>query len=134
MKYQVNTYIDTDKVWTIEVPSLTSHTPTGEKVPVTGMSPTWKGVEAAACDLISAWTGQSVHSVDVDVQVIVPDDIKSLWEESVQTEQAARAKLQIAANLRRKAVHHIRAAGYTGEAAARAFGVNQQRINQLAHS
>lgn len=134
MKYQVNTYIDTDKVWTIEVPSLTSHTPTGEKVPATGMSPTWKGVEAAARDLISTWTGEPVHSVDVDIQVIVPDDIKSMWEESVQTEQAARAELQIAADLRRKAVHSIREAGYTGEAAARAFGISQQRINQLTHS
>ena len=67
MTYVVKAYLDTDKVWTIEAPSLTSDTPTGEPVPATGASLTWEGVESAALDLIAAWTGDDSQNIKVTI-------------------------------------------------------------------
>ena len=134
MNYDVNAYIDTDKVWTIEVPSRRSPAPGGHETIATGLATSWSAVEGAARDLISVWTNEPLADIDVTVHVTVPNDIIKMWQEGARAEEIGQRELQHAAKLKRGAVHALRSAGYTEAAVGKAFGVTQQRVNQIRKS
>ncbi|AXE39850.1 hypothetical protein JS278_02715 [Acidipropionibacterium virtanenii] len=130
--HQARTWVDTDGVWTIEVPSLTSPAPDGTSVPATGAATSWSGVESSARDLIAAWIDAEPGDVQVEVHVVVPDIVIELWHEGHDLEEQARRDLDRAARIRRHAASLARDAGYPSGATALALGISQQRVAQLA--
>jgi hypothetical protein len=130
--YEARTWVDSDGVWTIEVPSLGSPAPDGTLVPATGAATSWRGVEGSARDLIAAWIDADPSEVRVEVHVVVPDVVIELWHESREVEEQAREEMERAAKIRRRAARLARDAGYPAGATANALGVSQQRVAQLA--
>lgn len=130
--FEARTWVDTDGVWTIEVPELTSPSPDGTPVPATGAATSWSGVEPSARDLIAAWIDAEPSEVQVEVHVVVPDIVIELWNEGHHLEEQARRDLDRAARIRRHAATLARDAGYPAGATAVALGISQQRVAQLA--
>lgn len=130
--YEARTWVDSDGVWTVEVPALTSPAPDGTPVPATGSATSWSGVEGSARDLIAAWVDADPKDVRVEVHVVVPDVVLDLWRQSHDVEARAREDLDRAAGIRRRAAALARDAGYPAGATANALGVSQQRVAQLA--
>lgn len=75
MTYTVRAWIDTDGIWTIEIPELFSVNARGEKVAATGLAPCWSRVEAAAKEIAAVWTDQEVSDVNVTIERVAPPEI-----------------------------------------------------------
>jgi hypothetical protein len=125
-------YRDTGKWWTIEIPELTQPGPNGSTIVAVGGAVTVKSIPTEAHDLAAVWLDVDPSEVDVQVTVEVPDHVRQMWDDGVAAEAEARAAVQRAAALRRRAVHELREQGYTLDAAAAAFKISHQRAQQLA--
>lgn len=123
---------DADGSWTIEIPELTSTTPSGATIIATGSATTYRGIEKAARDLASAWLDVEPEDVTVDVTVEAPDNIVQMIRASDEAEEEGNAARARGAALRREAVHALREQGYSLEAAAAVLGVSFQRVQKLA--
>lgn len=127
-------YRDTGKWWTIEIPELTQPGPNGTTTTAVGGAVTVKSIPAATRELAAAWLDVDPEAIDVEVTVEIPDDVRQMWEDGATAEAEARAAVQRAAALRRRAIHELRKQGYTLDAAAAAFGISQQRAQQLSRA
>jgi hypothetical protein len=125
-------YRETGRWWTIEIPELTQPGPSGSTIVAVGGAVTVKSIPSEARDLAASWLEVDPDEVDVQVTVEVPDPVRQMWDDGVAAEAEARAAVQRAAALRRRAVHELRQQGYTLDAAAAAFGISYQRAQQLA--
>ena len=125
-------YHDEDGSWTIEIPELTSSTPSGATIVATGSATTYRGITKAARDLASAWLDVEPVEVDVQVSVAAPDNIVQMIRESDEAEEEGNALRARGAALRREAVQKLREQGYPLEAAASVLGVSFQRVQKLA--
>lgn len=123
---------DDDGSWTIEIPELTSETPSGATIVATGSALTFRGIRKAASDLASAWLDADPSDVEVDVAVDAPSNVVQLLAESSEATAAGEAAIERADKLRREAVRALRADGYPLEAAGAILGVTYQRVQQLA--
>lgn len=132
--YTAHAWRDTDNIWTIEIPELSSTNSAGEAIPATGLAPSWRSVENAAKEIIAAWTNTELADVAVEIVVIVPHEAQALWDQSSQLEQQGRKSLAQASTMRREAISSVRQLGYPTEAIGKVFGVSQQRVAQLAKS
>lgn len=128
---QALAYRDEDGWWTIKIPALTSSGPNGNTITATGSATTWRKVQRAAEELATAWLDVDDEAVTVAVDVVIPDDVAKLWKDGTAADKAARDQQERATTLRRGAVRALRAAGYPAEAAAVAFGISRQRVDQL---
>ena len=70
--YRARAFLDDDGWWTVEVPELTSPGPGGTTIVATGSSPTARGIDQAARDLVAAWLDVATDDVNVDVVVKAP--------------------------------------------------------------
>ena len=127
-------YRDAGKWWTIEIPELTQPGPGGTTIVAVGGAVTVKSIPSEARDLAAVWLDLDPSEVTVEVTVEVPDEVRQMWDEGATAEAEARAAVQRAAALRRRAVHELRHQGYTLDAAAAAFDISYQRAQQLANS
>lgn len=134
MEYAAKAWLDSDGIWTIEVPDLFSVNERGEKVAATGLAPSWSRVELAAKEVVAVWTDQEVEDIDVSIEVVTPREVRAQWEESVMLEKQGRDALAQAAASRRQAVMKARNLGLPTEAIGKAFGVSQQRVSKLINS
>ncbi|WP_054146474.1 hypothetical protein [Frigoribacterium sp. RIT-PI-h] len=125
-------YRDTGKWWTIEIPELTQPGPNGSTIVAVGGAVTVKSIASEARDLAAVWLDVDPDEIDVQVTVEVPDEVRQMWDDGVVAEAEARAAVQRAAALRRRAVHQLREQGYTQDAVAAAFKISHQRAQQLA--
>ena len=125
-------YRDAGKRWTIEIPELTQPGPNGSTIVAVGCAVTVKSILSESSDLAASWLEVDPDEVDVQVAVEVPDHVRQMWDDGVAAEAEARAAVQRAAALRRRAVHELCEQGYTLDAAAAAFGISYQRAQQLA--
>ena len=125
-------YRDTGKWWTIEIPELTQPGPNGSTIVAVGGAVTVKSIASEARDLAAVWIDIDPNEIDVQVTVEVPDEVRQMWDDGVAAEAEARAAVQRAAALRRRAVRQLREQGYTQDAVAAAFNISHQRAQQLA--
>lgn len=123
---------DDDGTWTIEIPELTSTTPSGATIVATGSTLNYRGISKAAYDLAAVWLDVAPHDVDVDVTIEAPDNIVDLIKQSKTAAAEADAAAALADRLRREAVRELRAKGYSLEAAGAILDVTYQRVQQLA--
>lgn len=123
---------DDDGTWTIEIPELTSTTPSGATIVATGSALNYRGISKAAYDLAAIWLDVAPHDVDVDVTIEAPDNIVGLITQSKTAAAEAEAAAALADRLRREAVRELRAKGYSLEAAGAILDVTYQRVQQLA--
>lgn len=65
-------YQEDDETWTIEIPRLTSKTPSGETIVATGSASSSRGIAQAALELASAWLDVAPDEVAVHVTVDEP--------------------------------------------------------------
>lgn len=131
-KLSARAYRDDDGTWTIEIPELTSATPSGATIVATGSALNYRGISKAAYDLASIWLKVAPHDVDVDVTIEAPDNILELITQSKNAAAEAEAAAALTDQLRREAVRELRAKGYSLEAAGAILGVTYQRVQQLA--
>lgn len=131
-KLSARAYRDDDGSWTIEIPELTSTSPSGATIVATGSATTFRGVAKAARDLASAWLDVEPADVEVSIAVDAPDTIVQMIRESDQAEEEGNRARARGAALRREAVHALREEGYPLEAAAAVLGVSFQRVQKLA--
>lgn len=131
-KLSARAYRDDDGSWTIEIPELTSTSPSGATIVATGSATTFRGVSKAARDLASAWLDVEPADVEVSIAVDAPDTIVQMIRESDQAEEEGNRARARGAALRREAVHALREEGYPLEAAAAVLGVSFQRVQKLA--
>ncbi|MFS0715445.1 hypothetical protein ABC195_16505 [Microbacterium sp. 2P01SA-2] len=125
-------HMDPDGSWTVEIPELTSSTPSGATIVATGSATTFRGIRRAANDLASAWLDVEPDQVAVEITVAAPDEIVELVRASDKAEEEGNAARARGAQLRREAAHALREQGYPLEAAAAVIGVSYQRVQQLA--
>lgn len=125
-------YRDDDNTWTIEIPELTSTTPSGATIVATGSALTYRGIAKAASDLASVWLDVEPADVDIDIVIEAPDNIVELITQSKTAAAEAEAAAARTDRLRREAVRELRAKGYSLEAAGALLGVTYQRVQQLA--
>jgi len=125
-------YRDAGKWWTIEIPELTQPGPNGTTTTAVGGAVTVKSIPAAAHELAATWLDVDARDIEVELTVEIPDKIRQMWEDGAAAEAEARAAVQRAAALRRRAIHELRDQGYTLDAVAAAFGISQQRAQQLS--
>lgn len=123
---------DDDGTWTIEIPELTSTTPSGATIVATGSALNYRGISKAAYDVAAVWLDVAPHDVDVDVTIEAPDNIVGLITQSKTAAAEAEAAAALADRLRREAVRELRAKGYSLEAAGAILDVTYQRVQQLA--
>lgn len=100
---------DDDGTWTIEIPELTSTTPSGATIVATGSALNYRGISKAAYDLAAVWLDVAPHDVDVDVTIEAPDNIVDLIKQSKTAAAEADAAAALADRLRREAVRELRA-------------------------
>lgn len=124
---------DDDGTWTIEIPELTSTTPSGATIVATGSATNYRGISKAAYDAASNWLNVAPHDVDIDVTIEAPDNIADLITQSKTAAAEAEAAAALTDRLRREAVRELRAKGYSLEAAGAILGVTYQRAQQLAN-
>lgn len=74
-KLSARAYRADDGTWTIEIPELTSMTPSGATIIATGSALTYSGISEAAYDLASTWLDVAPHEIDVDVAIETPGTI-----------------------------------------------------------
>lgn len=72
VELKARAYRDEDGTWTVEIPELTSRTPSGATLVATGSARTSQELARAAVDLASAWLGVEPTEVAVDVSVDEP--------------------------------------------------------------
>lgn len=125
-------YRDDDGSWTVEIPTLTSLTPSGATIIATGSALSFRGVRKSAIDLASAWLDLEPADVDIALTVEPPSDVVSLLDQSRRAAAEAEAAIARADALRREAARALRAEGYPLEAAGSILGVTYQRVQQLA--
>ena len=125
-------YRDDDGTWTIEIPELTSTTPSGATIVATGSALNYRGISKAASDLASVWLDVEPVDVHVDIAIEAPDNVVELLMQSRTAAAEAEAAEAVADRLRRQAVRELRAKGYSLEAAGAILGVTYQRVQQLA--
>lgn len=125
-------FMDPDGTWTVEIPELTSSTPSGAEIVATGSATTFRGIRRAASDLASAWLDVDPAEISLEISVDAPDEIVQLVRASDQAEEEGNAARARGAALRREAAHALREKGYPLEAAAAVIGVSYQRVQQLA--
>ena len=123
---------DDDGTWTIEIPELTSTTPSGATIVATGSALNYRGISKAAYDLAAVWLDVAPHDVDVDVTIEAPDNIVDLIKQSKTAAAEADAAAALADRLRREAARELRDQGYSLEAAGAILDVTYQRVQQLA--
>lgn len=123
---------DDDGSWTIEIPELTSETPSGATIVATGSALTFRGIKKAASDLASVWLDVEPTDVEVDIVIDAPSRVMQLLAESNDATAAGEAAIERADRLRREAARALRADGYPLEAAGAILGVTYQRVQQLA--
>ncbi|KJQ52616.1 hypothetical protein RS85_03509 [Microbacterium sp. SA39] len=131
-KLSARAFRDDDGTWTIEIPELTSTSPSGATIVATGSATTFRGVSKAARDLASAWLDVEPAEVEVAVAVDAPDNIVQMIRESDRAEEEGNRARARGAQLRREAVQALREQGYPLEAAASVLGVSFQRVQKLA--
>ena len=125
-------YRDAGKWWTIKIPELTQSGPNGTTTTAVGGAVTVKSIPAAARELAAVWLDVDPKEIDIEVTVEIPDKIRQMWEDGATAEAEARAAVRRAATLRRRAIRELRDQGYTLDAVAAAFGISQQRAQQLS--
>ncbi|MDD7930766.1 hypothetical protein, partial [Microbacterium thalli] len=59
-------HMDPDGSWTVEIPELTSSTPSGATIVATGSATNFRGIRRAANDLASAWLDVEPDQVAVE--------------------------------------------------------------------
>lgn len=131
-KLSARVYRDDDGTWTIEIPELTSKTPSGATIVATGSALTFRGVKKAASDLASAWLDKEPSEIEVAAQIGAPDSVAQMITESNEAMAAGEAAIARADKLRREAARALREGGYPLEAAGAVLGVTYQRVQQLA--
>lgn len=131
-KISARAYRDDDGSWTIEIPELTSTTPSGVTIVATGSALTFRGVKKAASDLASAWLDMEPSEIEVDLTVNVPDSVVQMIAESNDAMATGEAAIARADRLRREAARALREDGYPLAAAGAVLGVTYQRVQQLA--
>lgn len=72
IEVRAQAYQEADETWTIEIPRLTSKSPSGATIVATGSASTSREIAQAALDLASAWLGVGPTEVAVHVTVGEP--------------------------------------------------------------
>lgn len=90
-----------------------------------------KDVPEIAAEAAALALDTTEESLTINSKVVIPNNIKDLWEESRSKEIAARRTAQDAGKLARRAVHELREQGLTQRDAAVVLGISYQRVAQL---
>lgn len=119
------------RVWTIEIPELTSPSPSGVDVIAVGAAANLSGIDAAARDLAAVWLDLDPAEVEVVVTIETPAEAARLWSEADATDRSARELAAEGARLRARAVAALTAGGISKSDAASLLHVSAQRVSQL---
>ncbi|PPG86104.1 hypothetical protein [Rathayibacter rathayi] len=119
------------KIWTIEIPELTSPSPSGAEVIAVGASINLAGIDEAARDLAAVWLDVDESAVQVAVTIEMPAEALQLWSEADETDKSARDLAAEGARLRARAVTALTAFGISKSDAAVLLHVSPQRVSQL---
>jgi hypothetical protein len=125
MVAELRTYhaeVDRDgTVWRIRVPEVARTT----------QARTLREVEAMARDLIAIMDDIAADSLDLEVTLTLPAEVRAELDQSAELrEQAARSQAQ-AAQLVRRAARRLRDQGLPLQDVGKALGVSLQRAKQL---
>ena len=110
--------------WFIEIPELDT----------VGQARTVSDIDDVAREVAALWLDVDPSAIEVDVDLQVPEEVKTLWSTANAKELDAREAVKDAARLRRDAVRALTGQGITQTDAAKLLGLSVQRVSQLAHS
>jgi len=131
--YQAIARPDDHGWWTVEIPELAGGGPDGPNLtaPV-GAARSHRQLNRAAHELAAVILDLPIDQVAVEVIIQAPAEANQLWVEGTKIEAEARVAAQHGAEMRRQAVQLLREQGYTTATIGQAFGISQQRVQQLS--
>jgi transcriptional regulator with GAF, ATPase, and Fis domain len=108
--------------WYIEFPDLGT----------SGQARTIKEIDEIALEVAALWLDVDEASLDVTVDLELPETAADLWTKANEADARAREDAKAAAALRRRAVAALQAEHISKADAARLLGLSPQRISQLS--
>ncbi|WP_291053945.1 hypothetical protein [Herbiconiux sp.] len=110
--------------WYIEFPELGT----------SGQARTIKEIDEIALEVAALWLDVDESTLDVAVELDLPERAARLWNEANEADARAREDAKAAAALRRSAVAALQDEHISKADAARLLGLSPQRISQLARA
>lgn len=102
-----------------------------EELDVMGQARSLSEVDEVAKEVIGLWLDVDPETINVEVSIIMPEEIKAAWDESRQLKSEAEKALTHSGEIARETVKKLRENGFTQKEAARVLGISPQRIHQL---